>query len=76
MNRHKEKKAIIKIGNRIRKIRIEQKISQEQLAFETDMPRVQIGRIERGEINTTIGAIITICRAMGIHPKELLDFEI
>lgn len=76
MKRHPEKKYLKQIGIRIREERKKQSISQNQLAFEANMPRVQIGRIERGEINTTLGAIIGICRVLNIHLKDLLDFEI
>ncbi|MCA1967472.1 MAG: helix-turn-helix domain-containing protein [Flavobacterium sp.] len=36
------------------------------------MPRNQIGRIERGEINTTIITLHKICKALQINIKELL----
>lgn len=76
MNEHPEKKYLKQIGNRIKDERKKQGISQNQLAFEANMPRSQIGRIERGEINTTIGALIGICRVFNLHLKDLLDFEI
>lgn len=73
--KHSEQKIIIKIGKRIKELRLKHNISQEQLAFETGLPRVQIGRIERGEINTTIGTLVIICRELYIQPKDLFDFE-
>lgn len=73
MGLHRERRNIKRIGRRIRELRISQGISQSQLAFESSMPRVQIGRIERGEINTTIGALITISRVLNVHLKELLE---
>jgi transcriptional regulator with XRE-family HTH domain len=76
VKKHSEKKYFKQIGIRIRQERIKQGISQNQLAFEASMPRVQIGRIERGEINTSVGSIIGICRVLNIHLKDLFDFEI
>ena len=73
---HKEQRGIIEIGLRIRKFREDQEISQAQLAFETGIPREQIGRIELAKINTSVGNILTICRVLDIHPKDLFDFEI
>ena len=74
--KHSEQKIIVKIEKRIKEMRVVHGISQEQLAFETGLPRVQIGRIERGEINTTIGTLVIICKALYVHPKELFDIEI
>ncbi len=72
----KEHEKIIEIGLRIRKIRMDQGISQAQLAFETGIPREQVGRIELAKINTSIGNILAICRVLEINPKELFDIEL
>lgn len=55
-------------------IRIGKGLSQETLAYEADIPINQVGRIERGEINTTISTIYSMAKALKIHPKELLNF--
>jgi len=49
---------------------------QEDLAYVADIPMSQIRRIESGEINTTIGTINTLAKALDIHPKVLLDFDV
>ena len=41
-------------GNNIRQLRKSLNLSQESLSFDADIPRNQIGRIERGEINTSV----------------------
>jgi transcriptional regulator with XRE-family HTH domain len=51
---------IKKVGERIRKIRIREGITQDQLAFECGIRVSQIGRIERGLINTSITNIYVI----------------
>lgn len=59
--------AFIKIvGQKIRQKRIEQNLSQEMLSYDADIPRNQIGRIERGEINTSIGKLYKIYKALKI----------
>jgi len=60
------------IGEKIRQKRIELNLSQETLSYDANIPRNQIGRIERGEINTTIITLHKICKALQINIKELL----
>lgn len=62
---------IIAIGRTIRTIREQQNISQAQLAFEAGIPRNQISRIERGEINTTIRTLHAISMALNIRMQEI-----
>ena len=51
-------------------------ISQEELAYDADMPLSQIGRIERGTLNTSISIIYDIAQALKLQPKDLFDFQI
>lgn len=68
LNRDDNKLKII--GSQIRMLRKKQKISQEQLGFESNIPRMQIARVERGEINMGILSIISICQALNIKPED------
>jgi transcriptional regulator with XRE-family HTH domain len=61
-------------GDNLRRIRLEKGMSQEALAIESDIPISQIGRIERGEINTTISTVKAISNALNIEPIELFKF--
>ena len=70
----RDKKFIKSFGEHIKKLRIKKNMSQESLAFDADIPINQIGRIERGEINTTISTVNAIAKALEIHPRELLNF--
>lgn len=69
-----EKKYIEKFGENLRKIRLEHGLSQEHLAIDSDIPTNQIGRIERGEISTTIGTLFAISQALDIEIRELFNF--
>ncbi len=69
------KKAVKLLGKKIREIRIRQKISQDQLAFEIGTDQKQISRIERGEINTSIAHVLAIAEVLNVHVKELWDFK-
>ena len=72
----KNEKLIKAIGSRIRILRIEKGLSQEDLANEADVPLSQIGRIERGETNPTIFTLYVISEALEIELKVLLDFKV
>ena len=67
-------KGIIEFGKNLKRIRKLKNVTQEQLAFDTGLELSQIGRIERGVINTSISNIFFIAETLKIHPKELFDF--
>ena len=67
-------KLIKSLGNNLKKIRKDKKVSQETLSYDANIPLSQIGRIERGEINTTVDTIFKIAKALEIEPKDLFDF--
>jgi transcriptional regulator with XRE-family HTH domain len=74
VNLIRNKEYIKAFGQRLFKLRLESSLSQEQLAHKADIPVNQIGRIERGEINTTISTVYAISQALKIVPKDLFDF--
>lgn len=49
-------------------------MSQEKLAFASELSISQISRIERGVINTSLSQIVSIAKALDIAPYELLKF--
>jgi transcriptional regulator with XRE-family HTH domain len=72
----RNKEYIKAFGENLRKIRINRKMSQEDLANEADIPLSQIGRIERGEINTTISTVYSLAKAMKVDIKELFNLNV
>jgi transcriptional regulator with XRE-family HTH domain len=62
-------------GENLRALRTAKKMSQEVLAFSSDIPISQVGRIERGEINTTISTLKAIANALEIPIQDLFDFD-
>ena len=71
----KRNEVLIKqFGLNLRKLRKEKGVTQEQLAYDTDIEIRQIGRIERGEINTGISSVFEIANALGVKPVDLFDF--
>lgn len=50
-------------------------MSQEELAFKCGFELSQIGRIERGTINTSISHVAAIAKALEVPASELFMFE-
>ena len=64
-----------KFGKSVRKLRMERGLSQEKLAFLSNMHRTYIGGIERGERNPSLRNIEAIAKALNIHLSELFKIE-
>ncbi|AQR63457.1 transcriptional regulator [Brevundimonas sp. LM2] len=59
------------LGVRLRALRLEAGLSQEDLADRSGLHRNYIGGIERGERNVGIKAILAICRALNRSPADV-----
>jgi transcriptional regulator with XRE-family HTH domain len=66
---------LLKFGQRVRELRKEKKLSQEDLSYRADLHRTYIGMIERAEKNITIINIEKIANALEISVDNLLKFE-
>ena len=64
---------LIKFGQRVRQLRKEKNLSQEDLAFKADLHRTYIGMIERAEKNITLVNIEKIAKALNVDIKELFN---
>lgn len=62
-------------GQKVRSIRTERGISQEELAFRCELHRTYISDVERGERNVSLENIEKIATALGVEPRDLLDFD-
>lgn len=70
-----KRKILIKFGERVREIRKEKGISQEQLSFKADLHRTYIGMIERAEKNITLVNIEKIANALKVSVNDLMNFD-
>jgi transcriptional regulator with XRE-family HTH domain len=70
----KNQEFINAFGINLRKLRTEAKMSQEDLANDSNIPLSQIGRIERGEINTSISTVFALANALDKKVSELFLF--
>lgn len=61
------------LGRKIRKLRLAQRLSQEQLAERSGLHRNYIGGVERGERNLALLNILRVAKALGVRASNLLD---
>jgi len=64
-----------KFGKRVRKLRKDKMMTQEELAFYVGVHRTYIGSVERAEKNLSLKNIFRIAKALDIDPMELFNFE-
>lgn len=68
-----EKEFLIAFGKNLRKARKSKGFTQEQLANDIGIEISQISRIERGIINTSVGNVNAISRALRVDIQELFN---
>lgn len=68
-----KKKILIVFGDKVRELRKEKGLSQEELSFKADLHRTYIGMIERAEKNITLANIEKIANALNVNIKELFN---
>lgn len=68
---NKEQKILIQFGEKIRKLRKQEGLSQEELAFKANLHRTYIGMIERAEKNITLVNIEKIANALNVSIEIL-----
>ncbi len=64
----------IKFAKRLKALRLERTLSQEELASHCGIDRTYIGRLERLERNPSLEILQKIADGLGIELTELLKF--
>lgn len=67
-----DRRAYLLLGEKVRKLRHEQSMSQEELAEVAGLHRTYIGAIERGERNVSLKNILRLAKALDTTPGDLL----
>lgn len=60
------------LGLRIKELRVEHALTQEELADRSGLFRTYMSRIESGRANPTLTMLFQIAAAFGVDPRELL----
>lgn len=66
-------KDLIKFGLRLKQLRLQQGLSQEQLGLIAELDRTYISGIERGVRNVSLSNIFRLARALQLNPHALFE---
>ncbi len=62
-----------KVGNKIKKFRLNAGLSQEKLALNADLDRTYISSIEKGERNISIIVLEKLAKALNVSIRDFFD---
>ncbi|RSK38441.1 helix-turn-helix domain-containing protein [Hymenobacter perfusus] len=71
----RDQERLYQFGLRLRQVRKAKGYTQESLAAAAELEFSQIGRIERGVINTSLSTVFVLARTLQIDVRELFDFS-
>ncbi|MDQ6470092.1 helix-turn-helix transcriptional regulator [Flavobacterium sp. LHD-80] len=63
-----------KVGKRIQEIRMQQNLSQQDLAAKCNFEKSNMSRLEKGNANATLSTLEKVCNALQIDYIELFRF--
>lgn len=64
------------VGKRLRELRKQKSMTQEQLGEKAQLQSTYIGGVERGERNISLETLEKIMEALEIRPTEFFDLKI
>lgn len=73
MRANNEQQFLNALGRKIAQLRVDKKITQEQLAYKAGLDRVAIAYIETGKRKPKVSSIYKIAIGLNVHPKELFE---
>jgi transcriptional regulator with XRE-family HTH domain len=66
-------KELRELGLAIRELRLERKLSQEELGAQSQTHRNYVGQVERGERNPSFESLLKIARALNVRLSALIE---
>ena len=76
VKRTPNKEALKAFGMKLRELRKDKGLTQETLSYLADIELSTLNRIELGKAGTSLTNVFAICEALGVHPKQLFDFNL
>lgn len=76
MNQQRRQDLLRKFGRRLAYIRSKKRMSLRHLGAASRLDPSDIVKYENGMVNPTLLTINELSRGLGIHPRELMEFEI
>lgn len=67
-----EDEILIKLGNRIREVRMKKNMTQAELATKCGCNRNYISMLERGERNPSFKSLVMIANGLGVKIQKLV----
>ena len=72
----KEENILKALGLRIKALRNERTISQQELADEADITQAYLSNIESGQVNPSATVLYFIAQALQVPISELMNFKV
>jgi DNA-binding XRE family transcriptional regulator len=63
----------LRVSARLKKMRIDAEMTQDQLASKAGLERKTINRIENGHFSPNLSSLIRICNALKVKPSQVLE---
>lgn len=70
-----EKVFLMKIGKRIKELRVAKGISQQELAAEIEYEKSNMSRLESGRVNPKIATLYKVAKALGISVSDIVEVD-
>ncbi len=64
---------VTQVGNRIRELRSERNLTLQALGDRTGLSSSMLSLVERGKTSPSIGTLVAIASALGVHMTDLFD---
>ena len=65
-----------RFGERLRELRLERHVNQDELAHRAGLHRSHIGLLENGKRDAQLTTVFRLASALEVPPSQLLDFTV
>jgi DNA-binding XRE family transcriptional regulator len=69
---HRQDPALVALGAALKRARLKAGKSQDELAYEAEIDRSHVGRVERGDNNVAMLTLLRLCKVLGISLAALM----